>query len=91
MFLRTQPACRRQVEPYVQFLEPLGRDRRRCLHQQVLSLLVHREGDDLAQIGLVGDQLHDAVDAGRRAAVGGAPNLNAFNIPPNRPSTSARE
>ena len=38
-------------------------------HQQVLGLLVHREGDDLADVRLVGEQHDDAVDAGRRAAV----------------------
>ena len=34
-----------------------------------LRLLVHREGDDLADVRLVGQQHDDAVDAGRDAAV----------------------
>ena len=41
--------CRRQIEPDMQLLQPLGRDRRRGVHQEVLRLLVHRKGDDLAQ------------------------------------------
>ena len=53
----------------MQFLEPLRRDRRRRLHQQILRLLVHREGDDLADVRRVGQQHDDAVDARRRAAM----------------------
>ena len=41
----------------------------RGAHHQVLALLVEREGDDFADIGLVGQQHDDAVDAGRRAAM----------------------
>src|SRR4051794_31473424 len=41
---------RRQVEPDMQFLEPLGRDRRRRAHHQIARLLVHREDDDLADV-----------------------------------------
>ena len=59
-----------------------GRSSRRCssrsrfgstsdgrLHEQVLRLLVQGERDHLADVRLVGQQHHDAVDAGRGAAV----------------------
>ena len=38
-------------------------------HHQIFSLAVHREQDDLADVRLIGDQHHHAVDAGRDAAV----------------------
>ena len=38
-------------------------------HHQILGLAVHREQDDLANVRLVGDQHHHAVDAGRDTAV----------------------
>src|SRR5580700_1780102 len=41
---------RRQVEADVEFLQPLGRDRRRRPHHQIARLLVHREDDDLADV-----------------------------------------
>jgi hypothetical protein len=53
----------------VQFLEALGRYRRGRLHQKVLSLLIHREGYDLAQVRLVGQQHDDTINTRRRAAV----------------------
>ena len=53
----------------MQFLQPFRLDLRRRPHQQVLGLLVHRKRDDLADVGLVGEQHDDAVDAGRRSAV----------------------
>ena len=53
----------------MELLEPPVRHRRGRLHHQILGLLVHREQGDLADIGLIGQQHHDAVDAGRRAAV----------------------
>src|SRR5262245_9835112 len=39
-----------------EFLQLLRRDRSRSIHHQVLGLLVHREKDHLADVGLVGDQ-----------------------------------
>ena len=38
-------------------------------HHQILGLAVHREQDHLADVRLVGNQHHHAVDAGRDAAV----------------------
>ncbi len=58
---------RRQVEADVQFLEALGRHRRRRLHHQVARLLVHREKDDLADVRRVGQEPDDAVDPRREA------------------------
>ena len=37
--------------------------------QQILGLLIHGESDHLADVGLVGEQHHDAVDTWRRATV----------------------
>jgi hypothetical protein len=45
-------------------------DRRGRAEQQLLCLLIEREGGDLAQVRLVRDQHDDAVDAWRQAAVG---------------------
>lgn len=42
----------------------------RSVHHKVLRLLVHRESDDLADVGRVSKEHHHAVDAGRDAAVG---------------------
>ena len=39
-------------------------------HQQVLRLLVHGEGDDFADVGLVGEHHDDAVNAGGNTGVG---------------------
>ena len=47
----------------------LARDLARRVHHQILGLLVHREEHDLADVGLVGEQHDDPVDARRRAAV----------------------
>src|SRR6185369_6221846 len=41
-------------DPDVQLAQPLRRHRRRRLHHEVLGLLVHREGDDLADVALAG-------------------------------------
>ena len=57
----------RQVEADVQLPQPLAGRPAGRLHQQVLGLLVHREGDDLADVRLVGEEHDDAVDARRRA------------------------
>ena len=53
----------------MQFAELLGRGFGRRAHQQILGLLVHREQRDLAQVLDAAEQHHDAVDAGRHAAV----------------------
>jgi len=60
---------RRQVEPDVQFLQALGRHRRRRPHHQVARLLVHRKDDDLADVRGVGQEHDDAVDAWRQPAM----------------------
>src|SRR3546814_4011125 len=52
-----------------EFLELLVAHRRRRVRHQILGLLVHREDDDFADVRLVGEQHHDAVDARRRTAV----------------------
>src|SRR5690348_13025497 len=59
----------REVEADVEFLEALGRHRGGGLHQEVLGLLGHREGDDFADVRGVGEQHDDAVDARSRAAM----------------------
>ena len=53
----------------MQLAQSLRRRRRRRLHHQVLGALVQREGDDLADVRLVGQQHDDAVDARGRAAM----------------------
>ena len=53
----------------MQFLQPRRRDLGRRAHHQILALLVQREQDHLADVRLVGEQHHDAVDAWRRAAM----------------------
>ena len=57
--------------------------------EEILGLLVHREGDDLADVRLAGQQHHDRSMPGAEPPWGGAPYLKAFSIPPNRASTSS--
>jgi len=68
---RTPPLAflRRQIEPDVQLLQPGRLHRSGGAHHQVFGLLVHGEEDDFADVGLVGQQHDDAVDAWRGAAV----------------------
>ncbi len=52
------------------FPQVLGVGGRGRTHHQVLGLLVHGEHDDFANVGLVGQQHHHAVDPRRNAAMG---------------------
>src|SRR5215813_13388157 len=60
----------RQGESDMQLAQLLGRDLGRRAHHQVLGALVHRKEYDFAQVLFAAEQHHDAVDAGRDAAVG---------------------
>ena len=53
----------------MEFAELLFGDVVRRVHHEVLGLLVHREGDDLADVGRIGEEHDHAVHAGRDAAV----------------------
>ena len=53
----------------MQLAQLLGGGFRGRAHHQVLGALVHREQHHLAQILLAAEQHHDAVDAGRDAAM----------------------
>ena len=55
--------------PNVQVAELLRAHRVRRVHHQVLGVLIHREHDDFADVRLIREQHHDAVDARRDAAV----------------------
>src|ERR1700738_862587 len=59
----------RETQRNMQFAQLLRRQLGRRIHHQVDRLLIHREGDDLADVGLVGQQHDDTIDAGRGAAV----------------------
>src|SRR5690606_4938199 len=50
-------------QPDVQLAQLPGADGARRAHHQVLGLLVHREDHDLADVGLVGQQHDNPVDA----------------------------
>src|SRR4029079_9508067 len=60
---------RGEVQLDVQLAQPRGWHLAGRLHQQILGLLVHRDRDDLADVGLAGQHHHDAIDTGRRAPV----------------------
>ncbi len=67
--LLAQPLACGQRELQVELLELLLVDRARRAQHQLLGLLVERKGGDLAQVRLIRDQHHDAVDAGRDPAM----------------------
>ena len=61
--------CRRQCGSQMEFAVTFRRNLGRRLHEQVFGALVHREGDDFANIGLVGKQHDNSIDTRRRPAM----------------------
>src|SRR5262245_8935508 len=75
----------RQRQPDVQLAQLLGRDLRRRAHHQILGALIHRKEYDFAQVLFPAEQHHDAVDAGRDAAVGRRAERKRTPPPPHPP------
>ena len=65
----TSSRLRALNHPDVQLPQLLLRHGRGRAHQQILGVLRHRERDHFAQIRLLREQHHDAIDAGREPAV----------------------
>src|SRR5262245_55989019 len=78
-------ALLRQIEPDMQLAQLLGRDLGRRTHHQILGALVHRKEYDFAQVLFPAEQHHDAVDAGRDAAVGRRAERKRTPPPPHPP------
>ncbi len=73
---------RRQIQSDMQFLQPLGRNRRRCVHQQVLRLLVHRKATTSRRFGVSASSMTmRSMPPGAEPPCGGAPYLKALSIP----------
>ena len=70
---------RRRRDADVQLAQLLFRDRPRSVHHEVLRLLVHGEGHDLADVRLIGDEHDHAVHARRDAAVGRGSQLEGVD------------